>query len=150
MKKTKVKVVALAFVLCLWLGIPLVALASGKPLTTVKVNGERLLGPDYFPDIIMLEAKAKMNGASFVSGSGSVHGIVCGATFFFELSDVSVGAASVNMIGIIVATNMGHHGSYGWLVDMEVDITANLDGSDMHVILPEAGLDFAGSGHIVL
>ena len=149
MKRTKVKRIEFAVVMCLFLGFPLVAATSARPLTTVKVNGEKLLGPDYFPDIIMLEAKAKMDGDSFVSGSGSVHGIICGATFFFELSEVTVGP-SVTMTGTIVRTNMAHHGSYDWLLGMEVDITANLDGSDMHVTLPDAGLDFLGLGHVAV
>jgi len=161
MKRTKVKGIAFAVVMCLFLGLPLVAAASAQPLTTVKVNGEKLLGPEYFPDIVMLEAKAKMDGGSLVSGSGSVHGIVCGATFFFELSEATVGA-SVDLKGTIIATNMGHHGFYGWLVGIDVEVKANLDGSNMHLILHDVpfpvdeenivflDLDFAGSGQVVL
>ena len=149
-----------AFVLAIVLGLafclPLVcSSANAEPLTTVKVNGAKLLGPEYFPDLIMLQAKAKMEGNTFVSGSGSVHGILCGATYFFMLTEVTIGEDTVTMRGTIVATNMatheGEHNYYGWILYFpSVEITANLDGSDMHFTLPDLGLDFAGSGQVTI
>ena len=152
MKRTKSSMIAAGVILCLFLGLPLVSsAANAQPLTTVKVNGSKLIGPIDFPDLLMLEAKAKMEGDLFVSGSGSVHGIYCQATFFFELTDVIVGADSLKMTGSIVATNMARHGFYGWILDYSsVEVTANLDGSDMHFLLPDLGLDFVGSGQVVI
>ena len=150
------KAFVLAIVLGLALCLPLVcSLANAQPLTTVKVNGAKLLGPEYFPDLIMLQAKAKMEGNTFVSGSGSVHGILCGATYFFELTEVTIEEDTVTMRGTIVATNMatheGEHNYYGWILYFPtVEITANLDGSDMHFTLPDLGLDFAGSGQVTI
>ena len=150
------KALVLAIVLGLTLYLPLVcSLVNAQPLTTVKVNGAKLLGPEYFPDLIMLEAKAKMDGNTFVSGSGSVHGILCGATYFFELTEVTIEEDTVTMRGTIVATNMatheGEHNYYGWILYFPtVEITANLDGSDMHFTLPDLGLDFAGSGQVTI
>jgi hypothetical protein len=149
-----------AFVLAIALGLALClpsvcSLANAQPLITVKVNGAKLLGPEYFPDLIMLEAKAKMEGNTFVSGSGSVHGILCGATYFFELTEATIGGDTVTMQGTIVATNMatheGEHNYYGWILSFpSVEITANLDGSDMHFILSDLGFDFAGSGQVTI
>ena len=150
------KALVSAFVLSLVLCLPLVcSVANAQPLTTVKVNGAKLLGPEYFPDLIMLEAKAKMDGNTFVSGSGSVHGILCGATYFFKLTEVTIEEDTVIMRGTIVATNMatheGEHNYYGWILYFPtVEITANLDGSDMHFTLPDLGLDFAGSGQVTI
>ncbi len=155
-KTSNYKVFISAMIIGLLLGLPLVCSAvSAKPVTTVKVNGARLLGPEYFPDILMLEAKAKMDGDTFVSGSGSVHGILCGATYFFELTEVAIGEDSVTMQGTIVATNMatheGTHNYYGWILDLPtVEITATLDGSSMHFRMVDLGLDFAGSGQVVI
>ena len=157
MSKTKnSKVFISAMIIGLLLGLPLVCSAvSAKPVTTVKVNGARLIGPEYFPDILMLEAKAKIDGDTFVSGSGSVHGILCGATYFFELTEVAIGEDSVTIQGTIVATNMatheGTHNYYGWILDLPtVEITATLDGSSMHFRMVDLGLDFAGSGQVVI
>ena len=150
------KAFVLAIVLGLVLCLPLICpLANAQPLTTVKVNGAKLLGPEYFPDLIMLEAKAKMDGNTFVSGSGSVHGILCGATYFFELTEATIVEDTVTMRGAIVATNMatheGEHNYYGWILSFpSVEITANLDGSDMHFILGDLGFDFAGSGKVAI
>ena len=150
------KALVSAFVLGLVLCLPLVcSVANAQPLTTVKVNGAKLLGPDYFPDLIMLEAKAKMDHSIFVSGSGSVHGILCGATYFFELTEVTIGEDTVTMLGTIVATNMatheGEHNYYGWILDFpSIEITARLDGSDMHFLLGDLGFDFAGSGQVTI
>lgn len=150
--KALVSSIVLGIVLCL----PLVcSMVNAQPLTNVKVNGAKLFGPEYFPDLIMLEAKAKMDGNTFVSGSGSVHGILCGATYFFQLSEVTIGEDSVAMRGTIVATNMatheGEHNYYGWILySPSVEITSNLDGSDMHFILADLGLDFAGSGKVTM
>ena len=150
------KALVSAFVLSLVLCLPLVcSVANAQPLTTVKVNGAKLLGPEYFPDLIMLEAKAKLDGNTFVSGSGSVHGILCGATYFFKLTEATIEEDTVSMRGTIVATNMatheGEHNYYGWILFFpSVEITANLDGSNMHFILGDLGLDFAGSGQVII
>ena len=150
--KALVSAIVLGLVLCL----PLVcSVANAQPLTTVKVNGAKLLGPKYFPDLIMLEAKAKMDDNRFVSGSGSIHGILCGATYFFELTEVTIGEDSVTMQGTIVTTNMatrdGIHDFYAWIFETpSVQITVNLDGSDMHFILADLGLDFAGAGKVTI
>jgi hypothetical protein len=159
-KNMKNRPTSKAFVLSIVLGLMLClpwicSLVNAQPVTTVKINGAKLLGPDYFQDLIMLEAKAKMEGNTFVSGSGSVHGILCGATYFFELTEATIGGDTVTMRGTIVETNMatheGEHNFYGWILYFpSVEITANLDGSDMHFILTDLGLDFAGSGKVIL
>jgi hypothetical protein len=154
--RTDSKAFVLAIVLGLMLCLPwLCSVANAQPLTTVKVNGAKLLGPEYFPDLIMLQAKAKMEGNTFVSGSGSMHGILCGATYFFELTEATIKEDAVTMRGTIVATNMatheGEHNYYGWILYFpSVEITANLDGSDIHFTLPDLGLDFAGSGQVII
>jgi hypothetical protein len=98
----------------------------------------------------MLEAKTKMDGDIFTSGSGSVHGITCGATFFFEFTGAIIGTDSLTMIGTIVRTNNGHNGYYNIWIGSNVQLTANLDGSNMHFTLPDYGIDFSGSGHVVM
>ena len=160
MKNTKNRPTSKAFILAIVLGLalylPLVcSLANAQPLATVKVNGAKLLGPEYFRDLIMLEAKAKMDSNTFVSGSGSVHGILCGATYFFELTEATIEEDTVTMRGTIVATNMatheGEHNYYGWILYLPgVEIRANLDGSNMHFTLTDLGLDFAGSGKVTI
>ncbi len=156
MRKTKMKTltssIAFGLMLCLLLGC---SAANAQPLTTIKVNGARLLGPTDFPDIIMLEAKAKMDGNTFVSGSGSIHGIICGATYIFELTDVTIDSESIDITGTIARINMATHedthGFYGWIFAVpSVEITANLDGTNMHFILPDLGLDFVGTGQVVI
>jgi hypothetical protein len=150
-KRNYMKTFALAVVLGLLVSLLLGCSAvSAQPVTTVKVNGvlPGLLGD--MPDIVVLEARVMMDGAVFVSGSGSVHGITCGATFFFEFTDVAIGTSSLTITGTIVRTNNGHQGFYNIWIGSKVQVTANLDGSSMHFMLPQYGIDFSGSGKVVV
>ena len=147
------KVIAVGIAVCFVLILSSISsIALAQPLTTVKVNGEKLL-MDGFPDIVMLEAKAKLDGNAFVSGSGSMHGIICQATYFFQLTGVTTSGDSITMYGTITGTNKatrgGVHDFYSWIFDYpDIEITANLDGSNMHVIFLDLGLDFTGNGHV--
>ncbi len=152
MRKAISKAITLTIAVGLMLSLSLMSSVTGaRPLTTVKVNGALpgLLAPDM-PDTVMLEAKAKLENGVFVSGSGSVHGTTCGATFFFELQSATVGTSFLTMTGSIVSTNNGHQRFYNMWIDSEVQITASLDGSNMHFMLPEYGIDFSGSGQVII
>ncbi len=94
---------------------------NGKISGTVYVYEKDPASPLYgqFDDTLMLETLTDMN---LLSGKGSLHGITCQATFFFEYTLVR-GVDGCIMTGTIVATNMAKQ---GMLADMWIGTNVKL------------------------
>jgi len=128
--------------------------AYALPGSTIKVNGKipGILHPPNGPavdDTIVIELKAKADGGSFV-GSGSLHGINCGATFFFEVLEVNVGANAITFEGFVSSAN--HWGS-PFVGFTAIEFYTNLGGDSMELTISLAGnaiFDGTGSGTVVL
>ena len=159
MKRTKNEKFALAVVMALALSLPLLSSAVyAVPGSTLKVNGklngtlETPYGP--MPDTIVIELKAKGDGSSFVAGSGSLHGINCGATFFFDaLTVTSVGHDKIVFEGPVTGSNTPASG----FIEMGTSIVfeTSLSGDHMTLTINVNGLgevfhDSTGSGKVVL
>ena len=133
--------------------------ASGLLDKTVKANG-KLYNPFFYFDApyakprvgntIMLEIKAKWVGGSLV-GSGSLHGINCHSTFFFDDLTGTVEDDILTLSGTVTGTSTPFAGWTG----TDIELVTDLSGNDMHlhIYVPFEevliDLDFAGSGKVV-
>jgi len=134
------------------------SIAYALPGMTVKVNGKisGILQTPNGPadDTIVIELKAKADGSSFV-GSGSLHGINCGATFFFEVLTVNVGARSITFEGVVSSAN---HWGAPFVGFAAMEFYTNLEGDSMTLTISIPGEEGnlipifigAGSGSVVL
>ncbi len=130
--------------------------AYALPDETVNVNG-RLFNPDFYfarPDVphakpregnvIALEIKAKWVEGQLL-GSGSLHGINCHSTFFFNNLVGDIDHGTLTLTGTVTSTSTPFA---GW-IGTPVELVTDLEGSDMHFIIM-GFIDFAGSGNVVL
>ena len=126
--------------------------AYALPGTTVKVNG-KLFNPYFefdgpyakprYGNTITLEIKAKWVEGS-LQGSGSLHGINCHSTFFFD--DLTGTKDDVlTLTGTVTSTST----PFKEWIGTPIQLVTDLSGYDMHLII--AGfIDFAGTGKVVL
>lgn len=149
MKRIKTKTIAITVFLGLLLAFPLLSTVSATFVDNLKVNGKisgivYVVGTDVsFPDTLMLQTLSNLNS---LTGSGSLHGIACGATMFFDYKVTLVGDYWT-MTGTIVGTNMGHQGAYGWLLGLTITLTITSADLMTFAITDEFNnLYFSGSG----
>ncbi len=136
-----------------------VSTASALLDTTIKVNGN-LYNPFFYFDApyakprvgntIMLEIKAKWVEGSLV-GSGSLHGINCHSTFFFDDLTGNIEGGILTLNGQITRTST----PFAVWTGTDVALVTDLSGNNMHlhIFVPTEDnpfdLDFAGSGTVV-
>ncbi len=129
------------------------SVAYAIPETTVHANG-KLFNPDFYFDepyanprygnTIVLEIKAKWVEGSLI-GSGSLHGMNCHSTFFFDDLAGNVEGDVLTLIGTITSTSTPFE---GW-IGTSVQLVTDLAGNDMHLIIWDV-IDFSGSGTVVM
>ena len=160
MKNTKNKIriarATIIAVVALMLIPTCVSTAWAVPKKTVSVNGKLFDGIDFYfsrpyvpyakpreGNTITLEIKAKWVGDSLV-GSGSLHGINCHSTFFFNDLTGTVEGDVLTLSGTVTTTSTPFQ---EW-IGTPVQLVTDLSGEDMHFIIWYV-LDFAGSGKVV-
>jgi hypothetical protein len=156
--KNKIRLASKIAVVVFTLLLTLISISEAKALPdqTVKVNG-KLFNPDFYfarPDvpyakpregnIIVVEIKAMWIDGSLM-GSGSLHGINCHSTFFFNDLVGNIEDDTLTLSGTVTSTSTPFE---GW-IGAPIQLVTDLQGNDMHLII--AGfIDFAGSGIVVL
>jgi hypothetical protein len=134
----------------------IVSVAYALPDKVVNVNG-KLYNPDFVfsrPDVpyakprigntITLEIKAKWIGDSLV-GSGSLHGINCHSTFFFNDLTGTIEGNVLTLSGTVTGTST----PFEVWIGSPIQLVTDLSGNNMHLIV--AGfIDFAGSGKVTM
>ncbi len=157
----KAAIIAVVALLIISIGIET---AYALPEKTVKINGKLFDGEDFYfsrPDVpyakprvgntIALEIKAKWVGGS-LTGSGSLHGINCHSTFFFDDLTGDIEDGVLTLTGTVTSTSTPFKDWIGTAIQLVTD----LSGEDMHFIIwLDFGvflypLDFGGSGQVVL
>ncbi len=133
MKSTKTKAALLFLLLAITLiGLSSFGSANAFSTNNFKYNG-KVTGTVYvydptdsesplygqFEDILMLQTLTDLNS---LKGQGSLHGILCQATFFLEYT-ATRGVDGYTMTGTIVGTNMAKH---GMLADMWTGMSIKL------------------------
>ena len=135
--------------------------AYATPGSTVKVNG-KLFSPIFYFDApyakprygntIVLEVKAKWVDGSLV-GSGSLHGINCHSTFFFDDVTGTVDGDILTLSGTVTGTST----PFEWWIGTPIELVTDLSGNNMQltitVVDPEYGsfpIDFTGSGTVIM
>ncbi len=122
------------------------------PETTIHVNG-KLFNADFYFDgpyanprygnTIVLEIKAKWVEGLMV-GSGSLHGINCHSTFFFDDLTGNIEGDVLTLSGTVTSTSTPFE---EW-VGAPVQLVTDLGGNAMHLIML-GFIDFSGSGAVV-
>ena len=97
----KIFVIAVALIALAMLATPVLAVPGSTIKVVGKVDG-KLFGDTQ--DTIVIQLNAKGDGVTY-SGSGSLHGINCGATFFFEALTVTLGTSSITFEGPVTGSN---------------------------------------------
>ncbi len=150
----KVAIVVVVALLIISFGIQIAYALPGK---TVSVNGKLFDGADFYfsrPDVpyakprvgntIALEIKAEWVGSSLI-GSGSLHGINCHSTFFFDDLIGGIEDGVLTLTGTVTSTSTPFKDWIGTPVQLVTDVS----GEHMHFIIWYV-LDFGGTGQVVL
>ncbi len=154
--KTKLASSIALAVFALLLAFTSISEVKALPDQMVKVNG-KLFNPDFYfarPDVpyakpregntIVVEIKATWIDGSLM-GSGSLHGINCHSTFFFNDLVGNIEDGTLTLSGTVTSASTPFE---GW-IGAPVQLVTDLQGNDMHLIIASF-IDFAGSGIVVL
>jgi hypothetical protein len=99
-------VIAAALIALAMLTTPVLAVPGSTIKAVGKADGTLVTPMGEMPDTIVIQLNAKRNGETY-SGSGSLHGINCGATFFFDALAVTFveGEDKIIFEGVVTGSN---------------------------------------------
>ena len=150
MKRTRTKF-ALTIAMALVLSLPLLSSAVYATRgSTLKVNGKlngTLVTPyGPMPDTIVIELKAKGDGSSFAVGSGSLHGINCGATFIFGELAITEIADRYRFEGFVTGSNTPASGFIAMGTSILFETSFSGDTMALTINVNGLGEVFSGTG----
>jgi hypothetical protein len=132
--------------------MPLLGATCAKPESTLKVNG-KVSGwlSDFFYDTLVIEFKAQGNDGSFTTGTGSIHGINCHATFFFNSLTITQSSNGLVFAGVVTGSNTPTNFFVATQTAITLETSLSGDSMTLTIVNDDADINavFTGSGIVV-